>query len=70
VGSGGGAEADRSRGGLETCEGERGGVGVLAVGSIARLGFGYSRAGGSRDRTTGEIGRLKNIMRKQTIEIT
>jgi hypothetical protein len=50
VGSGGGAEADRSRGGLETCEGERGGVGVLAVGSIARLGFGYNRAGGSRDR--------------------
>jgi hypothetical protein len=70
VGSGGDAEADRSRGGLETCEGERGGVCVLAVGSIARLGFGYSRAGGSRDRTTGEIGRLKNIMRKRTIEIT
>jgi hypothetical protein len=70
VGSGGGAEADRSRGGLETCEGERGGVGVLAVGSIARLGFGYSRAGGSRDRTTDWIGWLKSIMRKQTIEIT
>jgi hypothetical protein len=55
---------------LGTCEGERGGVGVLAVGSIGRLGIGYSRARGSRDRTTGGIGRLKSIMRKRTIEIT
>jgi hypothetical protein len=35
-----------------------------------RLGIGYSREGGSRDRTAGGIGRLKIIMIKQMVEIT
>ena len=43
---------------------------MLTVGSIGRLGIGYSREGGSRDRTAGGIGRLKIIMIKQMVEIT
>jgi hypothetical protein len=43
---------------------------VLIVGSIGRLAIGYSREGGSRDRTAGGIGWLKSIMIKQMVEIT
>jgi hypothetical protein len=69
VGSGGGEGGSEPRR-VGDCGGERGGVGVLTVGSIGRLGIGYSREGGSQDRTTGGIGRLKSIMIKQMVEIT